>query len=750
MQFSIATLLTSLSEDKLVAAKALEKKLGCDDEESLQKLQIALDALERIGVIVKERGKYRRVREENVVEAKLRCSSKGFCFAIQDTEEADDIYIRESHLSNAWNGDRVLVKIIKEGTRRRSPEGEVKVILERANPSLLAQIKENNGSYRAVPLDDRLLFELELKENGENLSQAVEHLVHVAVVRHPIGENLPLGQVTRILGSDAEAAADTDIVSCKHDLPQTFPAAALEEVAAIPALDHNAEAIQQRLDFRDTLTFTLEEKPSDEQRLWIENAFSLEKNKAGQWRLGVHIADVAQGIAPDTLLDKLARKRGTAIYLGEKLLPLFPETVSEKLSLLANCDRLAVSIFLDIDDKGEVQEFEISQSLIHVDYHLTYQEAQNLLNYPPEDPSEQALAQLLKNLFFNLCPLVKAQRIQRGSFEIQLDKLSPFKDEGRAGVIINSPAFPICSLLSNVLILVGKAVASHLLALEIPGFYCGQPDPDWEELEDLIKLSQNLGLEVNLLKEDEVTSQDYQNLTQAFSNSAHAKVLNYMLYGTLKPVKYSSHPISHFGLAYRESYTHCLSPGKRYGDLFIQRVLKTILQEGRDRRHKLTKTGVNLGSSSCHGHINWKVLPPQIQEALEEECHGLVPHLNERSKIAEDAERDLDGLKKAEKMKERTGQVFRGLITGVQSYGFFVEIEDLLVEGLVHVSSLKDDWYEHRPRHSCLVGRKNRTAYRLGDEVEVEVKNVDYYRQQIDLVTVGGGSSLRSEDFEED
>jgi ribonuclease R len=215
-------------------------------------------------------------------------------------------------------------------------------------------------------------------------------------------------------------------------------------------------------------------------------------------------------------------------------------------------------------------------------------------------------------------------------------------------------------------------------------------------------------------------------------------------------MKYSSNPSHYFGLAYRESYTHCLSPGQRYGDLVIQRILKTVLEEGRDRRHKLTKTGVNLGSSSSHGHINWNVLSPQIQEALEEECHTLVPYLNERHKIAEDAERDLEGLKKAEKMKERTGQVFRGLITGVQSYGFFVEIEDLLVEGLVHVSSLKDDWYEHRPRHSCLVGRKNRTAYRLGDEVEVEVKNVDYYRQQIDLVTVGGGSPVRNEDFEED
>jgi ribonuclease R len=168
MDFSIATLLASLSEDKLVAAKALEKKLGCEDEESLQQLQIVLEALERIGVILKERGKYRRVHEESVVEAKLRCSSRGFCFAIQDVEEADDIYVRESHLSNAWNGDRVLVKIIKEGTRRRSPEGEVKVILERANPSLLAQGGDLRGGtlrigrgprarHGLVPLDGERL-----------------------------------------------------------------------------------------------------------------------------------------------------------------------------------------------------------------------------------------------------------------------------------------------------------------------------------------------------------------------------------------------------------------------------------------------------------------------------------------------------------------------------------------------------------------------------------------------------------------
>ncbi len=271
-------------------------------------------------------------------------------------------------------------------------------------------------------------------------------------------------------------------------------------------------------------------------------------------------------------------------------------------------------------------------------------------------------------------------------------------------------------------------------------------------MEDLLKLANNLGLEVKLASEEEVTPNDYQNMTQAFSQSSAVKVLNYILYGTLKPMRYASHPGDHFGLSYNDGYVHFASPGQRYADLLVQRVLKLLLKEGRDRPNKLAKTGVNLASSTCHGQIKWNVLPPQIKEALEEEFHLIVSHLNERDKVAEDAEKDLDGLKKAEKMKERTGKLFKGLITGVQSYGFFVEveIEDWLVEGLVHVSSLKDDWYEYRARHSCLVGRKNRIAYRLGDEVEVEVKNVDYYRQQIDLVTVGGGSAIRGEDLEDE
>ncbi|GFE68228.1 ribonuclease R family protein [Chroococcus sp. FPU101] len=749
MDFSIAALLAHLSDDKLVAAKMLEKKLGCEDDENIQKLQIALEALEKIGLVTKERGKYRKNKEESVVEAKLRCSSKGFCFAIQDSEDADDIYVRESHLSNAWNGDRVLVKIIKEGTRRRSPEGEVKLILERANPSLLAQVKQDNEGFLAVPLDDRLLFELTLRQNGQDLATAIDHLVHVSVLRYPIGEHPPLGQVTRVLGSDAEAAADTDIVCCKHDLPQAFTDAVLTSADSLPTTLNPAD-MEQRRDLTDLLTFTIENETTD--GLWlIENAFTIEPIDQQQWQIGLHITDVAHYIEPDSSLDRAAKKRGTSVYLGERRLPLFPDGVQKRCSLISGENRLTISILLNLDDKGQVIEFEICPSVIRVDHALSYQRVQTLLSNPDEvEPSQQPLVERLQTLLLNLCPLIKAQRLQRGSFEIQFEKFTAYKDEGRKGVIFASSTLPVRSLLSELAVLAGIVVGKHLSTLEIPAIYCGQPEPDWDELEDLIKLSNNLGLDLSLSTEEEVSSQDYQAFTLAFATSNAQKVLNFMLQTTLKPVKYSSHPIPHFGLAYQEGYVHCVSPGQRYGDLWIQRVIKILFAEGRDRRNKIAKNAVNLGSSTSHGQINWNILPTAIQESLTEEFHAIVAHLNERDKIAEDAEKDLEGLKKAEKMKARTGHVFRGLITGVQSYGFFVEIEDLLVEGLVHVSSLKDDWYEYRARHSCLVGRKNRTAYRLGDEVEVEVKNVDYYRQQIDLVTVGGGSTARNEDLEED
>ncbi|NJK36435.1 MAG: VacB/RNase II family 3'-5' exoribonuclease [Oscillatoriales cyanobacterium SM2_3_0] len=760
MEFSIATLLANFSEDKLIAPKILEKKLA-PDEDSARKFQVALDALERVGLLEKDKGRYRRIEQEGMVEAKLRCSSKGFCFAIQDVEGAEDVYIRESHLSTAWNGDRVLVKVIKEGSRRRSPEGEVYVILERANPSVLARVKQTKTGYWAVPLDDRLLFELELLNDDEELAGAVDHLVHVEVQRYPIGIHRPVGKVIQILGSDAEEADDLDIVCCKHDLLRSFSHRVSQEAEAIPAKPKKPD-LKQRIDLREVFTFSFEPDLGNPEfsvmskdspnptRSHVDHAFSLEKLKSGDWQVGIHLADPGHYITPDSALDREARKRGVSVFLADKLIPIFPESLScDRLALLPDQERLTLSILVTLTEVGEIAEFEIRPSIIQVNHLLSYRQAQDILDDTQTvDPD---LSSRLENLL-EVSRLVRHLREQRGAFELNLlDTHRHFDDEGELGPMVTSAFYPAHSMVAELVILANQLVTSHLNALGLPAIYRAQPGPEVDDVAELVKLSNHLGCDFELKDEEEIQPIDFQNFVKALSASQAERVLTYLLEESLKPAVYSTTPKPHFGLSL-DCYSHCTSPLSRYTDFQMLRVLKSLFEEGRDRRSTRSKEQVDLGHSDCHDKVNWNVLPPDLQADLEAQFGQLVVHLSERESVAADAEEDLEGLKKTGFMKERTGQVFTGLITGVQSYGFFVEIElespggnQIRVEGLVHVSSLKDDWYEYRSRQQTLVGRKNRNQYRLGDNVEVQVKSVDYYRQQIDLVAIGGGSEAGDE-----
>jgi ribonuclease R len=755
MEFSIATLLANFTDDKLVARKLLEKKLGCEDEASLQKLHIALEILERIGVLVKERGKYRRVTEEGLIEAKLRCSSKGFCFAIQDVEGAEDIYIRESHLSNAWNGDRVLVRVLKEGSRRRSPEGEVKLILERSNHTLLARIKQVESGYRAVPLDDRLLFELKVQAEGIKLEQAVDHLAHVEILRYPLAQYPPLGRVVQILGSDAEAAADIDLVTCKHDLSRTFPEAVQEAASKLPKKLLKAD-LKNRLDLRHSLTLAIIGNNNDSKV--IENAFTLEKTSAGNWRLGFHIADICHLIQPDEALDREALKRGRSVYLGELVLSMLPEVVAERCGLLPGSDRLALSFLITVDSKsGEVLEWEIQPSVVKVDVALSEQQTEAILSNQKSENSAQ-IVEIVQQLT-SLQQLLRQVRLGRGCLQLNLPpNQNPYYDEGALGCVVTND-LPVHSLLTEFVLLVNQLTATHLNALGIPAIWRTQGAPDTEDVQEMLKLAINLGIELTLEPEIDIQPLDYQQLTRVFAESASEQVLTYLLQDTLKPATYSITKGSHFGLALAE-YTQFTAPLRRYPDLLMQRVFYTLLEHGRDRRNTRVKERVNLRHSSSHGEINWNVLPPELQQELQSDLMRVIVQLNDREKEVQEAEADLAGLQRASLMKQRIGEVFTGVITGVQSYGFFVEIEvpptesntvgnprvPLRVEGLVHVSSLKDDWYEYRARQQALFGRKNRASYRLGDRVAVQVKSVDYYRQQIDLVTVGSDGAVFGKD----
>ncbi len=768
MEFSIAELLTNFIDDKLLAPKVLEKKLECNDEASLRRLQIALDALEKIGILEKDRGRYRRLPQEGLVEGRLRCSSKGFCFAIQDIDGVEDVYIPPSQLNNAWNGDRVLVKVTKEGNQKRSPEGEVKLILERSNPSVLAKVMPTEkGEYFAKPLDDRLRFQLALQPNGIEPTQAMDQLVHIEVLRYPLGKNPPIGRIAKILGKDS-AISEIDIVCCKYDLPQGFSATVQEAVKGLPTKISKAE-IKNRLDLRKIPTFTL--KPEDATGIdSLDDAITLEQTKEGNWRLGIHIADVAYYVTADSSIDREARKRGTSVYLGDLVIPMLPDEITNDLcSFQVGKDRLAVSVLVLLDSEGQVLEYEIHPTVVNVDYQLSYEQAHAILERPDNQKPDAAIAPFA-DIFATLDQLVRLsqalreQRHQRGAFELNLPDRSlsnppdnsegnqvsfrpkfHYDDEGALSAIVELPSEPIHTMIVELMVLANQLVAAHLRALEVPCIYRVHPTPNPKDVEELTKLVLNMGIELQMDEAEGVHSRDYRRFTQKFAESDAERVLTYLLLETLKPAAYSLEPKAHFGLALDQGYTHFTSPVRRYPDLLVQRVLHAVFEHGRDRKSVRSKESVNLRHSSCHGNIAWNVLPPEIHQELERYFGSVVIHLSEREKVAKEAEDDLDELRKVQLMRERTGEIFHGLIIGVQSYGLFVELEELLVEGLVHVSSLKDDWYEYRSRQQTLVGRKNRKQYRLGDRIEVQVKDVDYYRQQIDLVALSAGSEATEE-----
>ncbi|MDJ0799745.1 MAG: ribonuclease R [Calothrix sp. MO_167.B12] len=762
MEFSIATLLANFTDDKLVARKLLEKKLGCEDDINLKKLQISLEVLEEIGLLSKERGKFRRMAEEELIEAKLRCSSKGFCFAIQDVEGAEDIYIRESHLSNAWNGDRVLVKVLKEGSRRRSPEGEVKLILERSNHTLLARIKQVEGGYRAVPLDDRLLFELKIQSNEIDLSDAIDHLAHVEVLRYPLAQYPPIGRVVQILGSDAEAAADIDLVTCKHDLARNFSDAVEAIAAKLPKKLLKAD-LKNRLDLRNIFTFSIARSNGD--RNVVENAWSWYKSPDGQWLLACHIADVSHYVQADEILDREAIKRGRSVYLGDLVLAMLPEMVAERCSLVPKSDRLAISVLINIEpDSQEITDWEIQPTVIKIDKSIGEADVEAALNGKTTKSTKSApeLLEILPQIQ-DFAAYLAQQRLQRGSLQLNLPpNQNPYYDEGIFGCVVEHDS-PVRSVVTELVLLVNQLIGSQFHALGVPGIWRVQGAPDPEDVQEMLKLAINLGVDLTLDPDIDIQPLDYQHLTKVFAESASEQVLTYLLQDTLKPSVYTTTQGSHFGLSLPEGYIHFTAPLRRYSDLLMQRVLHTIVENGRDRRNTRVKERVNLLGSSCHGEINWNVLAPELQQELQSDLNRVITQINDREKEVQEAEADLAGLQRASLMKQRIGEVFNGVITGVQSYGFFVEIEvppqelqattgiPLRVEGLVHVSSLKDDWYEYRARQQALFGRKNRASYRLGDRVAVQVKSVDYYRQQIDLVTVGSdGMAIDKEDDSDD
>jgi ribonuclease R len=666
MPFSIAELLENLPEDKLIAPKVLAKKLFCEDETDRARLKIALDALTKLELVTEEFGKFRRLALPDVVKARLRFS-RGSFWAIQDEPGAADIYIPARYLGTAWHGDWGLVKVMRKGRNRRSPEGEVFVVLERAITALLAQVQATETGYVAKPMDERLNITVTLPDTVAELR---EQLVYVTIARYPLAQLPAQGVVKRVLGPDAGAADPATLVLCKHNLlRETLPTTVAESGHDLP-----------RQDYRERVAWGLGQL-----------AVTWDVGEDGGRMLGVHIPDATGSIPPDTLVDWYARRQGASFGLGDTMTPMTPPVPVRP-------EWPSISLWVDIDGNGEIGTYRIEPGWVRVGA------------APPPELVQGVTEWVMRTQ-------------KRPGLTLTEPQLTP--DEHPTGFPLAEPAGD-GAVAQRLAILANHLLARHMQALQLPGLFRVQAPPDGEDWERYHFLLTVLGL-------TPPTELAVDALLPMIQTHEFAPLLQDLFLEILKPPTDSLQPGGHFGVGL-EPYLHGVAAFDRYADLFNQRVLWALFTHGKDRKSARSKETIDLRSSTCHGRVDWPVLPPSVHEELQNQAQQILPQLQERERVHRQAREDYRHLVWLHRCCLSPGQMVRGLVVGVESYGFFVAIEHTPLQGLVHVTALKNDWYEFRPKQQALVGRKTNATFAVGAVVEVVVKGIDYYRQQVDLM----------------
>jgi ribonuclease R len=544
--------------------------------------------------------------------------------------------------------------------------------------------------------------------------------------------------VARSLPVNAGPEADLDLLITKHGLR--------EQTAAPKATLKSLEAKD-----RDDLTAlpTLLLQPWSSAEAPILPAVSLESTESGQ-RLWVHAPAVAERLGFASALDLHLREQAEALCLGSSWLPLLTPALTKAAAFKPGSSEAALSVVLELNAEGQLEHYRFCRSTIKVDGLVDAKALQALAERKPKARTTPAALKALKDQLplleelIALAQQLRQQRLASGSIDLDLampsiddlgDLAIPEPDESRQGWLVQlDPATEPSGLLRELVLPAHRALGRHLAALELPAIFAVNPAPDAEALNDVAKAALALEIPLELSADGNATAQE---LAQAFAGSDRCRVLQQQLREPLKPVTFSNEAGANALAGEAVALAPWCCPGLHYADLWNQHVLSLLLSEGKDRPSVRHKTRVDIAGDSSHGLIDWPLMPPsQIQPLEDGRSTALLHRLNGRCRFAAELQADALAMAQARQAEPLVGQTLTGVISGVQSYGFFVEVPPSQVEGLVHVSSLKDDWYEYRSRQNRLVGRKNRRTYMLGDAVEVTIQKVDVLRHQIDLAVV--------------
>ena len=679
--------------------KELAIFLQVEPEDRPELKQILNELLDERAVEITKRGKY-KVPENKVLEGIFIANAKGFGF-VEVEGQKEDYYVPEEKVNGAFHQDRVAFRMLPPSKGRRA-EVEIVEVLERGLKTIVGTFEKSNSFGFVIPDQSKIPVDIFIPTGG--IHGAVSgHKVVAEISYYGDDRKKPEGNIIEILGHVNDPGVDILSIVKAYDIPESFKERTLNQAVRVAKPVSEAD-MAGRADLRRMKMVTIDGEDAKD----LDDAVSLTVSD-GLFHLGVHIADVTNYVQENSALDREALERGTSVYLVDRVIPMLPHTLSNGIcSLNAVEDRLALSCLMTIDGAGNVIDYKIKESVINVDRRMSYSAVARIL----EEKDEALIAeyQELVPMFEQMAELsqiLRLKRKSRGSVDFDFQECKIYLDpEGRPTDILPYERNVATKIIEDFMLLANETVAQHFYWLETPFVYRTHDKPDPEKVQKLSAFIHNFGYSLKLTQ-DEIHPKELQKLLLRIEGTQEEAMLSRLILRSMKRAQYQEVCTGHFGLAC-QYYCHFTSPIRRYPDLQIHRIIKESLR-GR----------LNADRAEHYNHI----LP------------DVCVHSSKMERRADEAERETDKLKKAQYMQKRIGEEFEGMISGITSWGIYVELPNT-VEGLVRVASIPGDFYVYREETYEMVGQSTGKTYKLGDKVKVFVKDVDTFLKTIDFELV--------------